>query len=444
MRGAHAARPAERESEGGTAMRLERGTYTVSGLEWGPRTVLEGDRLTVSRAEIEALARNPEAFASADVDIVRPGEPVRLLNVIDAVTPLIKVSGDSCAYPGVAGPAVTAGSGVTHRLDGVSVVTCGAPPKPPTGAQSTKPAFIDMFGDAAPYCDASETRNLVIVTSPVPGLSNEDYDSAVREAAHRVARRLADTTRGRPPDMAETFELRPADGLPRAVCVMQLMDQGPLIRTLLYGHHLGEDFVPTMIHPNEILDGALVNANHRSCLKQSTRMHADNPVILEFYRRHGRDVAFAGVVLTRGSNANHFLKERSAQYAANLAAMAGAEAAVVMMEDTGNSVTEYMFTIRALERRGIRAVGVMHELAGPQGDNSPLLDSVEEATTLVSSGNVDELFETGRPERLLGGGVFRYYSGTAADPHDALRVSAMECFCGLARMAASGFTAVEY
>ncbi|HLY24223.1 MAG TPA: glycine/sarcosine/betaine reductase component B subunit, partial [bacterium] len=172
--------------------------------------------------------------------------------------------------------------------------------------------------------------------------------------------------------------------------------------------------------------------------------HARNSAVLELYRRHGRDAALAGVILTRGSNANHFLKERSAQYAANLAAMLGADAAVVMMEDTGNSVTEYMFTIRALERRGVRAVGVAHELAGTQGDSSPLLDSVEEATALISSGNVDELFETGRPERLLGGDVFRYYSGTTADPHGALRVSAMECFCGLARMASAGFTAVEY
>ena len=425
-------------------MRLEVATYRVSALEWRPQTVLDGERLSVNRSEIEDLVRNPEAFASSAVDIARPGESVRLLNVIDAVGPLLKVAGDSCAYPGVAGPAVTAGSGITHRLDGVSVVTCGVPPKPPTGAQSTKPAFIDMFGDAAPYCDASDTRNLVISTSPVPGLSNEDYDAAVREAAQRVALRLAETTRTRPPDSTDTFELGPADGLPRVVCIMQLMDQGPLIHTLLYGHHLGEDFVPTMIHPNELLDGAVVNANHRSCLKQSTRMHARNPVVLELYRRHGRDVALAGVVLTRGSNANHFLKERSAMYAAKLAAMLEAKAAVVMMEDTGNSIIDYMLTIRALERRGIRAVGVMHELAGPQGDNSPLLDSVEEADALISSGNVDEVFPTGRPERLMGGSVFRYYSGTTADPHDALRVSAMECFCGLARMALVGFTGIEY
>jgi sarcosine reductase len=426
------------------SMRLEVATYTVRAVEWGPETALDGDRLTMNRAELEGLARNPEAFASVTVELVHPGEPVRLLNVIDAVEPLVKVAGQSCAYPGVEGPAITAGGGRTHRLDGVAVVTCGTPPKPPTGAQSTKPAFIDMFGEAAPYCDASETRNVVITATPVPGLSNEDYDSAVRQAAHRVARRLAEATRTQSPDVVEAFELTPAGDLPRVAYIMQLMDQGPLIRTLVYGHPLGEDFIPTLIHPNEVLDGAVVNANHRSCLKWSTRMHVRNPVILELCRRHGRDLALAGVVLTRGSNANHFLKERSAMYAAKLAGMLGAQAAVITMEDTGNSIIDYMQTIRALERSGIRTVGVMHELAGTAGADSPLLDSVEEADALVSSGNVDELFVTGKPERCIGGTIFRYYSGVTAEPYDALRVSAMECFCGLARTAMSGLAAVDY
>lgn len=426
------------------ATRLEIATYRVASAAWGGETAFDGGRLTVSRGEVEALVHNPEAFASTTADLVHPDEPVRLLNVVDAVEPLVKVDGASCAYPGVEGPAVTAGAGRTHRLDGVAIVTCGTPPKPPTGAQSTKPAFIDMFGEAAAYCDASDTHNLVISASPIPGLSNEDYDAALREAAHRVARRLAETTRARQPDGVETFELTPARDLPRVVYIMQLMDQGPLIRSLVYGHHLGEDFVPTLIHPNEVLDGAVVNANHRSCLKCSTRMHVRNPIILELCRRHGRDLALAGVVLARGSNANHFLKERSAMYAAKLARMLDAAAAVITMEDTGNSVIDYMQTIRALERSGIRTVGVMHELAGTAGTDSPLLDSVEEADALVSSGNVDELFTTGRPERLIGGTIFRYYSGTTADPREALQVSAMECFCGLARMALSGFAAVDY
>lgn len=425
-------------------MRLEVASYLVSSLEWGERTALAGDRLSVSRAEIEALAADPEAFADVRLELVHPGERVRMVNVLDAVEPMCKVAGESSAYPGVLTPALTAGSGRTHRIEGVSVVACGEFPDPPTGVLSIKHGFVDMWGEAAPLCDASETADLVVVATPVAGLSNGDFDAAVRNAAHRVARRLAEATRDFRPHGVEVFELSPAPGLPRVVYVLQLQDQGPLIRPLLYGHHLGETFVPTLIHPNELLDGAVVSANHRCCLKLSTRLHARNPYLLDLYRRHGRDLCLAGVILKRGHYANHFLKQRAAEYAANLASLCGAQGAVITMEGTGNATIDYMQTLRALERRGIRAAGVFHELAGADGADSPLVDSVEEADALVSSGNAEEPIEIGAPDRVIGGDTFHYYTVATADPHRALSVSALECFCGLARMAQSGYTAVDF
>jgi glycine reductase len=417
----------------------------VEGVEWGSKEQLANRTLILDRTKIEQLAADPANFKSVAVEITHPGDATRILNVLDAVEPMVKTSGNSRAYPGVAGPAHIAGSGTTHRMEGFAVVSAGIFPHPPTGVRSTKCGFIDNSGEAAPYCDASDTHNVVISAIPQPGISNEDFESAMRAAVQRVAGHIAAFTCNQSPDESSVYELTAVGAdLPRVVYVLQLQDQGPLIRPLLYGHHLGEDFVATYIHPNEILDGAIVSANYRAQLKMSTRMHARNITLLELYRRHGVDLNFVGMILKRGHHANHFLKERAAEYTANLACLLSADGAVVTSEGTGNTTIDFMQTVRSLEKYGIATAAVFHELGTPTGTNTPLVDSVEEATLLVSSGNAEQPIQAMSPRRVLGGDLFRYYTQATADPYLPLEVSALECFCGLARMAWSGFTAVDY
>jgi glycine reductase len=431
-------------NHGKVPRRLTMASFRVEAVEWDRREQLAGRKLLLDRTVIERLASDPANFKSVSVDITQPQDQTRILNVLDAAEPMVKISGGSCAYPGVNGPALISGRGLTHRLEGFAVVSAGTFPNPPTGVKSTKCGFIDNSGAAAPYCDASETYNLVISAVPQTGISNQDFDSAMRSALQRVARHIAEYTRNLPPDEVQVYELTPVRDLPRVVYVLQLQDQGPLIRPLLYGHHLGEDFVATYMHPNEILDGAIVSANYRAQLKMSSHMHARNITLLELYRRHGVDLDFAGVIVKRGHHANHFLKERAAEYTANLAELLHADGAVVTSEGTGNTTIDFMQTIRSLENCHIPTAGVFHELGTPTGMNTPLVDSVEEANLLISSGNAEEPIRTTAPRRVLGGDIFKYYTQASADPYAALEVSALECFCGLARMAWMGFSAVDY
>jgi hypothetical protein len=45
------------------------------------------------------------------------------------------------------------------------------------------------------------------------------------------------------------------------VWVHQMRSQGPMSQSFLYGHE-ASGIVPTLLHPNELLDGALVGANY--------------------------------------------------------------------------------------------------------------------------------------------------------------------------------------
>src|SRR5215203_5509480 len=55
----------------------------------------------------------------ADVDVIAPGEPVRVTHVLDAVEPRARADGRA-AFPTEG----RAGEGRTNRLDGVVVLSC--------------------------------------------------------------------------------------------------------------------------------------------------------------------------------------------------------------------------------------------------------------------------------------------------------------------------------
>src|SRR5687768_10862420 len=68
---------------------------------------------------VQGLAAAEEALSGVDVEVVEPGEAVRITHVLDVIEPRIRPNGRS-AFPTAGG----AGEGRTNRLDGVAVVSC--------------------------------------------------------------------------------------------------------------------------------------------------------------------------------------------------------------------------------------------------------------------------------------------------------------------------------
>src|SRR5581483_8009584 len=105
-------------------MRLEMATYTVRDVQLGGPTRLSNGTLHVDSDELRRLVLEGGDFADCAVDVVRPGDEVRLIHVMDAVEPRYK-PGDVSAFPGFLGLPRTAGEGRTHRLGGMAVVSVG-------------------------------------------------------------------------------------------------------------------------------------------------------------------------------------------------------------------------------------------------------------------------------------------------------------------------------
>jgi glycine reductase complex component B subunit alpha and beta len=383
-------------------MRLELASYRVRDVRPGPRTVLEDGVLQIDHAELARLLTEDPVLEDVRVELARPGESVRIVHVMDAVEPRVRVSAPGSDFPGLLSPPFTVGHGRTHRLDGVAVLTAGSLPLS-LGGLNVKEAIVDMSGPAAPFVPFARTLNVVLVCTVRDGLGYAEYDAAIRKAGLRAAVYLAETSRAQTPDAVETFEMAPArPELPRIAYTCLLMQEGDVHHDFVYGRTIDE--TPTLLHPNEFLDGAVVNGEHHiAAYLKPTYFHQNHPIIRELYRRQGQDLNFVGVVITKCLTWANFDKQRSAHFAAKLARLLGAEAVVISAGTGGHAVADLMLNCQAAEQAGLRTALTCFEMAGDDGSEFGFVTYTPEADAVVSTGNMDEIIELPPVERVIGG-----------------------------------------
>jgi glycine reductase len=382
---------------------LELHTVRLAGVELAEETRLDGRTLLVEPRELRELILQDGRVAQAEIALARPGESARIVHCLDAVEPRRKLDGPGTVFPGFLGGPETVGSGRTLRLEGVSVLTSSRFPQPFEGLLAAREAIVDMSGPSAAYSPMSRVTNLVLVLRPAPDLDNPDYDDAVRRASLQVADHLAQAALGAEPDEVSTFDFsQTRPGLPRVAYFYQMQGQGSMADTYLYGRTI-ENLVPTLMHPNEFLDGAVVSGVFvYACFKNPTYWHQNNPVIWEAQRRHGRELNFVGVIANRGHNYTQMEKERSSYWAAKLARFLRADGVILTAEGGGNSAIDMMLACQYMERHGIATAVLSYESPGADGRDFPLFYSVPEAQAIVSVGSDEEMVSLPRVERVIG------------------------------------------
>jgi sarcosine reductase len=355
------------------------------------------------------LLRDGVEVDGAEVQVVRPGEPVRVTHVLDAVEPRIRPDG----RPAFAlEPA--AGEGRTNRLDGVVVLSCLDFPgeERPLHEQES---IVDLAGPGAAFTPFSRETCVVVTHRPRDGARNEELEAAARKETLALAERLAEPTLDARPERVERFELGPADeGLPTVAALIQLSDLGPLYYQYVYGVPAGQAELPRSVAGAEILDGAVTCGEyHWAAMRNPTVFFQRNALVRALYREHGKRLRFAGVVLMRGYEQTAEKKQSAAEAAAEAAGELHADGAIITTDAGGNSHTDVMLTCRACERAGIRTTVILAEETDPESTRPILTDWVPEADSIVSTGNVEELVEAWKPDRILGGETLLDGTGAA-------------------------------
>jgi glycine reductase len=422
-------------------MRLDVAEFPVHHARLGMPAAYGDGVLTIDPDAVRHLVLADPRIAEVRLELVHPGDSVRVLRALDAIEPLHKPGGSVSAFPGFLGPPHTAGHGRTHRLAGFTVVQVTEFPFPASGVQAFEEGVIEMSGPGAAYSGCADRVNLLLVLTPGRAASNADYDDAIRRAALRVADHLAALTAGHEPERVKVFDHGGDDGgRRRVVWVHQVRAQGPMVQSFLYGHEIS-GLLPTVLDPSELLDGVLVGANYKTGTKTPTCVHTRHPSLLALAARHGRELHFAGVIVARGHHENEFLKERSAHFVAKLATLLRADGALCTYEATGNTHIDFMLTVQALERAGVPAASVVHEYGGPLGEDPPLVDFVPEAVALASSGGIDRRLALPAVERVIGGERLAHRGEPARGPLD---LPIQELYAATATMNTRGLVAVDH
>lgn len=408
-------------------MQLEMQTVKVHDVVWGDRTLLDNGILRINPEEFRKVIDAETELCSA-LEIVKPGENARIVNILDVVEPRVKVNGPPL-YPGCLAPPHTTGIGITRRLSGVVLMGAGHFKGFDDPNLSQKEAIVDMVGPVKNATPFSSTINIVIQFNIPEEYVISEMDRLIRRSTLRASIYLAQASINQEPDYSTIYSLNSFDSsLPNLGLILQLASKSPhgpngtgiLFDTLLYGRTVDGIF-PTIIHANELMDGAVVSDDyHYGGYRNPTYVFQNNPIVDLLYKGHGKAFNFKGVVLTRGYYHTLLDKERAANYAANLAQLLAFDGAVITTQGGGNTHIDAMLTVQACENRNIKTALIVSEVASDVGDVG-FVDYVNEADLIISAGNIDEWADFPEVERVVGGekillrnlsakGPFRTYS----------------------------------
>ena len=232
---------------------------------------IDGKTLYINKQQLIEKFSRP-TLADVDIMIASPGESCRIVNVGDVVEPRAKPDAPETAFPGFLGEMSRAGNGITTVLRNVTVMEVLDKVKMPSNC------IVDMSGPAADYTGFSKTHNVAFLASPGAGVDVNTYFNELKTAVLSISRFLAELAFGLPPDTTEVFELtkKPAEwGLPKVINVWISFSHAQNCEVLIYGHQC-LDILPTIIHPNEVLDGAMINRNYRQIANGETTYALQN------------------------------------------------------------------------------------------------------------------------------------------------------------------------
>jgi glycine reductase len=384
-------------------MKLELRVSLVKDIQFGNRTILQDGVLTVNREELGQFLESDRRFERVDIALTSPGDSCRIFQVVDVMEPRVKRGSSVQDIQRLPVPSWSIGTGETCVLRGAAVVLVDerAEGKNST-ASGVRDQIIDMSGPASEISIYGKTHNIVLLPRQKEKSNILEYQAALKIAEIKTAAYLARAANNVVPDEIETYELPSLmdlggsmPGLPKVVYIFQMISfqYQPIPGEPTFFGVQVEGITPTLLHPNQILDGAVTSA--LPTLNIQTYQIQNHPIIKELYRRHGKDLCFSGVIGTAAPN-NVQEMDCMAGAAAGMAKwIIGADGAVLTKTGGGAPELALAKTAQQCEQLGVKtAIAMLHM-------GADIRDSKYSAATIFNFPEVDAIVSMGFPSREI-------------------------------------------
>lgn len=428
-------------------MKLEICNYPVEKIVLSEKSEYKNGFLSVSTKELKQMAYQDNNIKCVKFHVVSPGEKVRIMHVIDVIEPRYKIQGNTSSFPGFTGDPTITGAGITNRLCNCAI-TLISPITQMDGTVSVKETILDTFGIGKSCHPFGDIFNLVVEIDIKDGVDVVQACSSIRMFGLRMSEYLSKQTISSSPQSVDLFELTEAKKeLPNVACILLFFKEGRLHNAFNYG--LGEQPLPLLMHPNEVLDGAIVSAHYQlACLRQPTYYYQNHSLIKELYKLHGEKLNFAGVIFAQSLITSPSGKERSASQSAKICKMLGIDAVIVASDTAGHGWVDQMLTCKRCHESGIKVVNIMAEMADDSGDDLSIVMAVPEIDAVISTGNFDEIVVLEAPDRLIGKDEFLdmegYEISTGEKPSHSVKTPTRRLYSSTSEHGFSWLTTEKY
>jgi len=95
-------------------MQLTLACHPISEIRFGAPARLDGTILVVDAAALREIVLTDDSMVNVEFEIAHPGEHCRAGPIFDVIEPRAKAAGCGIDFPGILGPATTAGLGSTE------------------------------------------------------------------------------------------------------------------------------------------------------------------------------------------------------------------------------------------------------------------------------------------------------------------------------------------
>jgi sarcosine reductase len=385
-------------------MRLELCIVNIQDIQFGNKTRISNGVLTICRGELQEILEADKRLGKVEIEVAHPGEKCRILQVTDVIEPRAKIDSDKEFLLGATGNHPNTGEGTTCVLRGAAIVMSDCRERLEGTISKEEPHgdIIDMDGPGSEMSPYGKTHNVVVLPQPSERVGALDYQAALKIAGLRTAAYLARAGKDLTPDEIEIYDLPPLtqivrgiEGLPKVTYIFQILslqfEPVPGDPTL-FGDQAG-GIVPTILHPNQVLDGAITSA--LPGLNVQTYQIQNHPIVKGLYKKHGKDLCFTGVIVTVAPN-NVVDFDRMANIAAGLAKwVVGADGAILTKAGGGAPELAMAQTAQRCEQLGVKtAIAMLHM-------GADVRDAKYGATTIFSMPEVDAIVSMGIPDMKL-------------------------------------------